>query len=303
MEQVEIVDAATAIKAGGGAFHIAEKDYHSDPCPSPSLSSSIAKVLINEKPAKAWHAHPQLNTEWRPRAGTKVMDTGSVCHALMAGDPESIVEINFDDYRTKAAKEQKANAVADGNTPILSRQLDKAREIVRRAHEQLRAAGSSLFSGGDFEVAVAHDNPTYGWQRIKLDWWSDDRLTLSDYKTTEGSASKDAFAKRSAQLDYDIQAAFYLSVVEEIFPFLAGRLGFSFAVQEMDPPYLLAEREPAESDITVARRKVAFARRIWRDCLGSAKWPGYEDDAKRYTLPGWHQNAWLEQEAEDEQDI
>ena len=300
MEQVEIVDAATAIKAGGGAFHLAERDYHADPCPEPSQSSSITKVLINETPAHAYQQHPRLNPDYRPKAGTKVMDTGSVCHALMAGDVESIVEIHHDDYRKKEAKEAKASAVADGNTPILSRQLDKARTIVEAAYNQLVGSGSTLFGAGDSEVTIAHDNPAYGWQRIKIDWWSEDRLILADYKTSEGSASEAAFAKRAAQMDYDIQDAFYISVVEEVFPFLAGRLRFVFVVQEMDPPYLLAVRELAESDRTVARRKVAIARRIWRDCLDSGKWPGYASGIERFVMPGWHQNAWLEREAEDE---
>lgn len=304
MEKVEIVDAATAIKAGGGAFRIAEKDYHADPCPSPSQSRSIAKMLISAAPAKAWWAHPQLNPEWRPDPGTKRTALGSACHCKLSGvDEDSIVEIDADSYRTNAAKAARDDAYANGQTPLLSRDIERAEKIVAAARRQLREEQDlDIYASneGDAEIVVAVETLT-GWKRIKIDWWSGDRIVVIDYKTIDGSVALAPFSRRASQMDYDFQDAFYTNTIAEAFPFLAGRTRFVFVAQEIDPPYLLAARELAESDRTVAMRKVVEADRIWFECTESGKWPGYTNGIERFTMPGWHNNAWLERELmEDE---
>ena len=40
-----------------------EADYHKDPSPTPSLSSSIAKLLVNESPYHAYRQHPRLRKQ------------------------------------------------------------------------------------------------------------------------------------------------------------------------------------------------------------------------------------------------
>ena len=302
MEQVEIVDAATAIKAGGGAFRIAEKDYHADPCPSPSLSSSIGKKLINETPSHAKTAHPKLNPDWQRDGGSRRTALGSACHCLLSGaDRASIVEIEYDNYKKNAAKEERDEAINNGQTPVLTCDLERAEIIVDAAREQLRGSGLGAYAGGngDAEVVVAHET-VGGWKRIKMDWWSADRTTIIDYKTIGGSASPEAFAKRAAQMDYDFQDAFYLFVVGETFPFLAGRMSFIFVVQEIDPPYALAWREITEYDRTIAWRKVVYATSLWFKCLESGKWPGYRSGVERFSMPVWHQTRWLEREMGEE---
>ena len=36
-------------------------DYFADPLPAPSLTQSIAKIILDHSPLHAWHAHPRLN--------------------------------------------------------------------------------------------------------------------------------------------------------------------------------------------------------------------------------------------------
>ena len=40
-------------------------EYHADPCPTPSLSSGIARVLWANTPMHAWFKHPRLNKACR----------------------------------------------------------------------------------------------------------------------------------------------------------------------------------------------------------------------------------------------
>src|SRR5215831_5713580 len=44
-----------------GVYAMPAAQYHADPCPTPSLSASIIKLICLDSPAHAWTAHPKLN--------------------------------------------------------------------------------------------------------------------------------------------------------------------------------------------------------------------------------------------------
>ena len=68
-----------------GIHHdITAADYHSDCCDEPSLSSSIAGLLIDQTPKHAWTAHPRLNPNFKPES-SPAMNLGSVAHELLLG--------------------------------------------------------------------------------------------------------------------------------------------------------------------------------------------------------------------------
>jgi hypothetical protein len=48
------------ISRPGIYLDVAANDYHADPCPAPSFTQSIAKVLLEKSPAHARLAHPRL---------------------------------------------------------------------------------------------------------------------------------------------------------------------------------------------------------------------------------------------------
>ena len=79
-----------------GLHHaIPAKDYHADCCPVPSLSSSIARKLINESPAHAYLAHPKLGKG--PNESTNSLSLGSLVHSLMDDNPEKDWELGVFD--------------------------------------------------------------------------------------------------------------------------------------------------------------------------------------------------------------
>src|SRR5258708_2254328 len=47
-----------------GIYDLDDDDYHQDPAPEPSLSSSIVKLLDQQTPAHAYAAHPRLNPQF-----------------------------------------------------------------------------------------------------------------------------------------------------------------------------------------------------------------------------------------------
>ena len=64
-------------------LNVSESEYRADPLSVPSLSASIAKVLIMESPAHAYDIHPKLGN--RARKPSAAMDEGTLIHTLLLG--------------------------------------------------------------------------------------------------------------------------------------------------------------------------------------------------------------------------
>src|SRR4051812_46738879 len=99
------------ITAPGIYLDVAANDYHADPCPAPSLTQSVAKILLAKSPLHAWHAHPRLNPDYQHNDDTK-FDVGNIAHKMLLGRGKQIEVLEFDDWRTKAAKEAREKAAS-----------------------------------------------------------------------------------------------------------------------------------------------------------------------------------------------
>lgn len=287
---------------GPGAFRMPTRVYHADPCEEPSLSASIARLLVDQSPRHAWWAHPCLNPAWQPDDGSKRLSLGSACHQLLLGHGPELAVLDFDNYLTKAAKSERDHALEVGSVPILRAQHDQALAIVDAARLQLRGGDADEIGlRGDAEVACVVLDESGPWLRCLVDWWGDDRRNLYEYKTTVGSASPAAMTLAVARMGYAFQVAFYERVVEQLAPELAGRLRMRFVVQEIEPPYCLSVGELSQADLTVARRQVGAAIERWKRCRAEDRWDGYSAETQVIALPTWTHAGWLEREmiAED----
>ena len=64
-----------------GIYTMPKADYHADPCPTPSASSSFVRRMMSTCPAKAWHERQN------PRKPTEALDFGDAAHEwLLEGD-------------------------------------------------------------------------------------------------------------------------------------------------------------------------------------------------------------------------
>ena len=123
-----------------GIYTIPHDVYHQDPCPTPSLSSSVAKVLLRQSPAHAAMQHPKLNNNY-VNAESSRFDLGTIAHALLLEDDSSrLITIEADDWRTKAAKEARDAARAEGKIPILTKQAAHLLKMVGTARDFLRSS-------------------------------------------------------------------------------------------------------------------------------------------------------------------
>ena len=148
-------------------------EYHSDPCPKPSLNQSLAKVLLDRSPLHAWYQHPRLNPNYERNGETK-FDLGTCAHAMLIGRGKEIVPIPFDDWRSKAAKEAREDAALSGKQAVLQSQYERAAEMVAAALLQLDARGlSNLFNSkhGAGELVMCWEE-SGTWLRQMIDWLS-----------------------------------------------------------------------------------------------------------------------------------
>ena len=289
-----------------GLYEIDHTDYHADPCPEPSLNNSLIGPLLNSCPATVKHSHPRLNPLYVPKESSR-MDLGTVAHKLLLGRGRDYVALDFDDWRTKAAKEARDAARMAGKVPILVDDLATALNMVSAARSQLaRFDGPDPFdlSTGKFEVGMFWRDESGVWGRNLIDRLRDDLpiWELWDYKTMGRSANPEAMALSTHVVDmgYDTQCAMQERGLLTLFPQLGGRIKFRWVFQEVDEPYLISVVEPDEATMTIARKKVDYAFKLFADCLANKSWPGYPAKVVPLRHAEFLANRWLEREVSDQ---
>lgn len=268
-----------------GLYDLPESVYHSDPCPAPSLSHSIARVLLSKSPMHAKYAHPRLNTSRESSASTDAMVAGTILHTLILGKGAKIAPIDADDFRGKAAKEARDKAISAGQIPVLVHRLDALRMCAAAAKDQILSHPdlTGFFSEGRTESVMTWQEPGI-WCRAMIDRLPlDPRYPVFDLKTTATSASPEEWQKRLVS-EYATQAAFYLRGLKAI---KQPRREFFFVVVECNEPFGLSVFTPDGSLMEYANQEIDRAISIWRQCVETGKWPGYSQNVAYVSAPAW----------------
>lgn len=254
-----------------GIHPLPAAQYHADPCPTPSLSNSIANILLTQSPLHARLAHPRLNPNYQPEESSR-FDLGSAAHMmLLERRTDQIVIVNADDWRTKAAKEARDLARANGQTPVLARHYDLMNEMVAAAYGFIATTElSGIFELGQAEQTVIWQEGET-WCRARPDLLSADRRIVVDYKTTE-NAEPEAFIRQIGRMSYDLQAEWYVRGVKSV---TGQEPVFVFLAQEISAPYACSLIALSNAYRAVGQSKVARALTMWMACTTSNKWPSY----------------------------
>ena len=268
-----------------GTYDLAPDVYHSDPCPVPSLSCSIAKKLLKQSPMHAHYAHPRLGAggDFTPSAA---MDDGTILHTMLLGKGGDIAAIQADDFRTKAAKEARDEARAAGKTPVLAHKLDALRANADAARRQIEAHpdARALFGPGAPEQAMIWEENGV-WFRSLVDFMqSDRRKPLLDLKTTGLSAAPGEWERRLVS-EYALQDAFYARGFRALTGITPPPM--QFIILETDAPYGVSVMAAAPTLRAVAEAQVERAIGIWRQCMTTGEWPGYPPFIAHVEAPSW----------------
>lgn len=282
------------LRLNAGMHIISKEAYLADPCPEPSLSSSVARTLLMQSPAHAWHEHCRLNPDYKSEE-RESFDVGTALHAYLLEGETGFRIIDARDWRTAAAKAERDAARAEGKTPLLAEQWTRVQAMAEQARFQLwhhQAKPAPLDGDGAAERTLIWQDEGDVWCRARLDWLHGDRRTVDDVKTTSGSASPLVFSRRLFEMGYDIQAALYLRGMRKVFGNVTYR--WRWVVIETEPPHALTVMDLSPMALDMADRKALAAIRLWGECLKNNKWPGYPTDVCTADLPPWEEARWLE---------
>lgn len=279
---------------------ISEADYRADPCPRPSLTQSICKVLLDNSPLHAMMEHPRLADpdveDDETEKYVKAQAIGNAAHKLMLGRGKDIAVIKADSFRGGAAKDSRDDALAAGLLPVLAKHHEEAAAMVSIARDQItKHEDRDAFTLGSGEVMIAWQEDGF-WYRALVDWLSDDLRTVDDFKTTGMSVAPHVLGIRAEAAGWHIQAAFIERGLDILDPAGAGRRRFRFIAQEQFRPYQLVVAHMSEHWLTMGRKKVQHADAAWRACLASGRWPGYPPRGIVPEYPVWAENRWLQRE-------
>ncbi len=264
------IELLTRPVTAAGFYDMPAADYHADPCPDPSLNHTVCKLLIDRSPAHARHAHPRLTPSAAHADSAEMIVIGKAAHALLLGRGSALAVMEYDDYRTKAARDARAAAYAQGFTPIKAMDYERAAAMATRAHPYLM----DLMVGPAWHaemVAIARRESL--WLRTMIDASSVNLRRLVDYKTTTRSSAPAACANMVR--GYATQQAFITMILDILHPAGAGRREFTFMFQEQEPPYAVTLHRCDAALMEIASRQVDRAVLKWSMCMSLNKWPGY----------------------------
>lgn len=297
-----------------GIYRMSEASYHADPCVGPSLSRSIAEKLILESPRHAFAVHPRL-TKQKPGddKNSRTRDIGSAAHAMLLRQPTEIAVLEYDDFKKKAAQEERAAAQVRGAIPLLTEDYETAVAMVEKARAVLgkneAEAIRELATPGDTtifnEVTAAWVDPCgKSWARTRMDRlrMTPTLCTVIDYKTTALSAAPAEVSRALYQNNYHFQDAFYRRGLRVLLPEIDRhemKLEFFFVVQEQEPPYeiTVARCDPAAR--VIGEKMVSAAFLLWRKCVEANHWPGYPGEIVTAEFPAYMDTRWTAREIED----
>lgn len=293
-----------------GIYSISAEEYHSDPAPKPSLSSSGIKRLLSGSPAEFAAHHPAL-TRWPElllEPATRSQELGAIAHAVVLGEGARYVVGDPSEHMTergkpsetwgsKAASAWKAEQEAAGRIVINQKNSARA-ETAAQAMKDLIAAEYGDWPLGESEQTIiwqAESSHGFIWCRAMLDHLSKRHFLILDPKFTDLGIDDRSLQKKAASEMWHIQQAWYIEAVESLAADLYGRLTFRFPIAQLYPPYQARFVDLPESWIHVARARIDRAADLFALCLKNGEWPGHEKTCSPQP-PDWLTREFEEEE-------
>src|SRR5262249_34501636 len=256
-----------------GIYALTREAYHGSPTVEPSLSSSGAVALVQECPAVYW-ANSPLNPDFMPEQKLE-FDIGSAAHLIILEPAQwgsQVVEVDADNYKTRAAQEARDAAYAAGKTPLLPK-YQRTILAMREALMRYPFAAEAFSEGTPEESFIWQDAETGIWCRARPDWRRRLRgsQVIVDYKTST-SANPREFAKRAWGMGYFQQHPWYCDGVEAVTGERPEQ--FWFIVQAKTPPYVVTANRLSERAVFWGGILNRHARRVFgqahrtRECRG-----------------------------------
>jgi hypothetical protein len=259
-----------------------EQVYHADPVPGGSLSSSGARRLL-ERPPAVFH-HERHNG----RPSTKAMEFGRLAHALILGTGDPIGRMEHSDMRRREAREEAADLIAQGITPMKATEYDQVMAMIAALQAHPIASRLLAVQGSVPEASMFwRDRETGVMCRGRLDELpppTTGRLVVPDYKTAHDLSDREV-ERAIAAYGYHQQSEWYRAGIKALD--LHDDPAFLFVMQEKTAPYLVRVVEIPHDSAVIGRRRNRDALRLYAKCHKAGHWPGYKQEIALIGLDEW----------------
>ncbi len=206
-----------------------------------------------------------------------------------------VVVVEEADWRKAAAKEARDDAYALGLTPLLAADWKRVQAMsaaVFAQIERLRLDHLPFYFGASEQTIIWQEQGVYC--RALADWLHDDHTTIDDLKTTSASANPGDWTKRTMwNIGAPIQARFYQRGVKAV---TGIEPAFRFVVVETYPPFALSVVSLSPAAEALADARIERALTIWKQCVETDVWPGYDKRVAYADPPAWLEAEWLAEE-------
>jgi exodeoxyribonuclease VIII len=278
----EYIDATTGEVVPLGLVEgLSNEAYHA----APGYSSSVVKASMEQSLLHYWHRYERPDRE--PEEPSEDLIFGTAVHAALL-EPDVFERtyrksLQFD-RRTKIGKEGfaafQAECAEKKQIALPPDSYDACQRIRDRILRHPVAAG--MFTGGRAEQSFfAIDQTTGELRKCRPDYLSG---WCIDLKTTK-DASKKAFGRDIGNFGYDLSAAWYLDVLNDVYGEEPEH--FVWVAAEKEPPYAIgiyfAERHQIERARECIRR--GFKRLV--EAKRNNHWPDYGESAEPADIPPW----------------
>ncbi len=259
--------------------NMSDGDYHRDPVLGGSISHSGLKAIM-KAPAKFRY----YRDHGRPPKSH--FDVGHAAHGIVTGTGAPVRVVKADDWRTKIAKAEQADARAAGEVPVLAKEWADVEAMAEALRVDTTTGKLFVPGAGVAERTLIVFDPEFGiWRRVKLDWCTtlaDGRVVFVDYKTTT-DAHPDAIERAVWNFGYHTQNVFYTDAGEALG--LGEDIVFLLVFQEKEAPYLITVVDLTAEARAWAAVQVRKAVETYAVCSAADHWPGYASDVVTVGLP------------------
>lgn len=259
---------------------------------APGVNQSLLSAVLRSPKQARWRMQ-------YPAEPTAAMEIGTAVHCAVL-EPEKFAEryvrAEFDDFRSKEAKAWRDEQQAAGR--IVLRHSTESHpgdpSDWDRVQGMAEAVAShpylmSILNGAQRELSL--------WWRYqdvlckgRLDAYNPSYRLALDLKTAPaGGAAQRDFARKVFDLDYALQAAYYVDGYDAA----TGErpVNFVFACVETAPPYDIALYVLEPEWIEQGRRRYQQAHLILAECEATDSWPGYPAEIQMLEQPAWAKTA------------
>ena len=267
--------------------YLSMEQYHLDPVPGGSLSSSGARKLLDPGCPALFHYERQ-----HPTPPTDAMEFGTALHTVVLGTGTPIDVVDAKSWQGKAAQAERAEIRAAGRVPLLPHDFQMVHAMAAKLRRHPLAA--ALFNperGMPERSLFWRDQETGVMCRARPDWLPEpvegERLLVPDLKST-GTVDEESLARTIATFSYYQQADFYENGIRALG--IADDVAFLLVFISRKPPHLIriVGVPDIEQMIAAARNKRAIE--LFAKCTKSGEWPDFGTDITEINTPGWAQS-------------